>query len=269
MKQQHSFGSGIEAFWVSLVLVLLMWLSYWADSLLQVNFYEYGVLPKSASGLKGILFMPLIHSSTDINHIINNTPPTFFLLMALIYFYRAIAFKVFVFGWIFTGALTWMMASSSASYHIGMSGVIYFLAGFLFTSGVIRKYFQLQVISLAVVFLYGSMIWGIFPLKEDVSWEGHLSGLLSGILLSFFFKTQGPKRPKYQYEIEKEMGIEPPDLEAIWLEKVRLAEEQERLKNEQGITIVYHYGSKNQVPLNQQDTDQQAHMNQRLGDANP
>ena len=125
------------------------------------------------------------------------------------------------------------------------------LVGFLFVSGVLRKFLPLQAISLFIVFLYGSMIWGVFPMKERVSWEGHLMGLSVGVVLAFLFRENGPQRPKFQYEIEKEMGIEPIDFEAIWLEKVRLAEleeEEEKLRQEQGHNIVYHY-----VPTNPED----------------
>jgi hypothetical protein len=124
-----------------------------------------------------------------------------------------------------------------------MSGIIYALAGFLFTSGVIRKFLPLQAISLFVAFMYGGMIWGILPMQEKISWEGHLMGLIIGIILAFHYKNMGPVSPKFQYEIEKDLGIEPPDLEGIYNEKVRIAreqlEEQERIR--QGMVIVYHY----------------------------
>jgi hypothetical protein len=90
----------------------------------------------------------------------------------------------------------------------------------------------LQALSLFIVFLYGSMIWGIFPTKERISWEGHLSGMIVGVVLAFIYRARGPQRPKYQYEIEKELGIEPPDLEGMYLEKLRLQEEEERLREE-------------------------------------
>jgi hypothetical protein len=102
----------------------------------------------------------------------------------------------------------------------------------LFTSGVLRKYLPLQALSLFIVFLYGSMIWGIFPTKERISWEGHLSGMIVGVVLAFIYRARGPQRPKYQYEIEKELGIEPPDLEGMYLEKLRLQEEEARLREE-------------------------------------
>ena len=229
MKQEkHAFGSGIESLRFATIIVLLMWLFYFFDWYFAYDFTQLGIVPKSISGVKGIIFMPLIHSPIDIHHLINNSAPTFLLTTTLLYFYRSIAYKVFILGWFLTGFFLWLFAQSTTGNHIGMSGVIYFLAAFLFTSGALRKYFQLQAISLAVVFLYGSMIWGIFPLKEEVSWEGHLCGLVAGIMIAFVYKYQGPKRPKYQFEIEKELGIEPPDLEGIWNEKIRLEEERLR-----------------------------------------
>jgi hypothetical protein len=86
------------------------------------------------------------------------------------------------------------------------------------------------------------MVWGIFPLQEKVSWEGHLMGLMVGIVFAFYFRKEGPQRPKYQYEIEQEMGIEPPDWEAIYNEKVRLAKEAEEAADKEKRTeIIYHY----------------------------
>lgn len=253
MKQKnHPFGSTFEAFMYPTLILLAMWLVFWAEQLFSFEFTKLGVLPRSAEGLKGIIFMPLIHSENEIEHIVNNSVPTFFLFMALVYFYREIAFKVFFVGWILTGISLWFFATNKGAYHIGMSGLVYMLAGFLFTSGVLRKFLPLQAISLFVVFLYGSMIWGIFPMQEKVSWEGHFMGMCIGVLLAFWYKENGPQRPKYQYEIEKEMGIEPPDFEGMWNEKVRLAilaeEEQERIrteleraKNEK--IVIYHYST--------------------------
>ena len=187
--------------------------------------------------------MPLIHSPKEIEHIVNNSMPAFVLTATLFYFYRTIAMKVFLFIWLMTGVFLWIFAENKGAYHIGMSGVIYGLVAFLFISGVLRKYLPLQAISLFVVFVYGSMIWGIFPMKQHVSWEGHLMGFLSGIFLAYYFRKEGPQRPKYQYEIEKEMGIEPPDLEGMWLERQRQAQlaEEERERRAKGHFIVYHY----------------------------
>lgn len=239
----HPFGSTVETIIYPTLLLIIMWLVFWGEHLFQTDFYNYGVLPRTIEGLKGILFMPLIHSKYEMAHIVNNSAPTLFLLGTLIFFYREVALKVFVISWILTGLLVWIYAENKGAYHIGMSGIIYALAGFLFTSGAVRKFLPLQAISLFVAFMYGGMIWGILPMQEKISWEGHLMGLIIGVILAFYYKKIGPTSPKYQYEIEKELGIEPPDLEGIWNENIRIAkekeEEQERIR--QGMTIVYHY----------------------------
>ncbi len=239
----HPFGSNIETIVYPALLLITMWLIFWADHLFNGDFYKLGVLPRTLNGLKGVLFMPLIHSKDEIAHIVNNSGPTAILLGALIFFYRDVALKVFIISWITIGLLVWIYAENKGAYHIGMSGIIYALAGFLFTSGVIRKYLPLQAISLFVAFIYGGMIWGILPMQEKISWEGHLMGLIIGIILAFHYKKIGPASPKFQYEIEKDLGIEPPDLEGIYNEKLRIAreqaEEQDRIR--QGMVILYHY----------------------------
>ncbi len=244
MLLKNEFGSVFEAVFYPLLLVIVMWLFFWADHLFpMIDFYKLGIMPNDPNSLKGIFLMPLIHSKNEIGHIINNTPPTFILLAAIIYYYRDIALRVFIFSWLLTGLGIWLFAENMNSYHIGMSGVVYAMAGFLFTSGIIRKYKPLQSISLFVAFIYGGMIWGVFPTETHVSWEGHLSGLIVGVLLAFVYKKHGPQAPKYLYEIEKEMGIEPPDFEAELNEKIRIAQEleNEKKKQVQEINIVYHY----------------------------
>ncbi len=239
----HPFGSTIETLVYPGLLLVIMWLLFWADHLFNLDLYKFGVLPRTVEGLRGIIFMPLIHSEKEIAHIVNNSIPTAFLLGALIFFYREVALKVFVISWLMTGILVWIYAQNKGAYHIGMSGIIYALAGFLFTSGVIRKFLPLQAISMFVAFMYGGMIWGIFPMEEKISWEGHLMGLITGIILAFYYKKLGPTSPKYRYEIEKEMGIEPPDLEGMYYENLRIEKEkEEQLEREkQEIKIVSHF----------------------------
>jgi membrane associated rhomboid family serine protease len=229
----------------AIFVVVIMWLVYWSDYLFLYDFHKLGVLPKTSDGLKGIFFMPWIHAHQDFKHILNNSVPTFLLMTLLFYSYKEVAVKVFILSWLLTGFMLWIFAKNNGAYHIGMSGVIYSLAAFLFTSGVLRKYLPLQALSLFIVFVYGSMIWGIFPTEQHVSWEGHLSGLLVGIFLAFYYRKLGPQRPKYQYEIEKELGIEPPDLEGQYWEQVRLVEELKK-EQEQGkeMKIIYEIKKK-------------------------
>lgn len=111
--------------------------------------------------------------------------------LALFYFYREVSYQVFFFSYISTGVLVWLVGREA--YHIGASGIIYSLAAFLFVSGVLRKNRKLLAISLLVIFLYGSMIWGLFPYDYKISWESHLMGAISGVVLAFIYREYGPQ----------------------------------------------------------------------------
>jgi membrane associated rhomboid family serine protease len=217
-------------------ILAILWLIQWAQQLFAFPFYKLGVLPQTIEGMKGILIMPFIHDKHDLNHLLNNSLAFFILSTLLTYAYRKLALPVLLVSWLFCGSFLWLFASTHSGYHIGMSGVIYALSSFLFFSGALRRYFPLQALSLLVVFLYGSTVWGMLPLDPRISWEGHLSGFVSGLLLALYFRNTGPQRPKYQYEIEQEMGIEPPDLEGEWLKQMQAMEE-----NKNPLIINYHF----------------------------
>lgn len=165
-----------------------------------MEFYSFGIFPQTASGLKGIIFSPFIHGS--FSHLISNSLPLLVLGSALFYFYREVAPKVFILGLLITGLWVWIIARPS--FHIGASGVLYSIAAFLFVSGIIRRHPRLMALSILLAFLYGGMVWGIFPIREHVSWESHFMGMLSGLLLALFFKGHGPQRPLYSWELEEE-----------------------------------------------------------------
>lgn len=186
--------------WVPFISLVTIWFVYFIEIKFGFNFNKYGIYPKTITGLRGILFSPFIHSTTK--HLLNNSLPLVILTASLFYFYRSIAFKILIVGTIITGFLTWSFARPS--YHIGISGVIYLLVSFVFFSGIFRKYYRLIALSLAVVFWYGSMIWYIFPVKERISWEGHLSGFLTGLLLAYIYKKKGPQQETFQFSSNDE-----------------------------------------------------------------
>lgn len=180
---------------IPLFFVSLIWVVYFVEYFFDFDFFYLGIFPRDINGLKGIFFSPFIHGSAQ--HLFSNSLPLFVLLAATIYFYRKIALRVILFGTLFLGLLTWLIARPS--YHIGASGVIYLLASFIFFSGIFRKSLRLVAISLAVAFWYGGMIWYILPLKEEMSWEGHLSGFISGLLFAYWFRDTGLKKQEYQF----------------------------------------------------------------------
>lgn len=262
-QKTHPFGSTLEAIIYPLALLAAIWLIYYAEQLFTgIEWVRLGVYPRTLKGLIGVLFMPFIHAPNDISHIVNNSLPILFLTATLVYFYRDIALKVFFLGWLLTGLGVWIIAANHGSYHIGISGIIYALASFIFVSGYIRQYLPLQAMALFVAFVYGGMVWGVFPTSERISWEGHLSGAIVGILLAIWFSEKGPVAPKYQYEIEKEMGIEPPDLEGQYLEKMRLLDEQQKEKERirslnitAPVKVVYFYREVNPPRIDEEEKD--------------
>ncbi|CAH8291905.1 membrane associated rhomboid family serine protease [Mariniflexile fucanivorans] len=194
-NQDHfKFSTGVVAYPISFVLII--WLVFWFEVRFGFDFNKFGVYPQTLKGLRGVVFSPFIHGS--IQHLYHNTVPLFVLSMALFYFYRPIAWKVLVFGIIVSGFLTWCIGRPS--YHIGASGIIYLLVSFIFFKGVFAKHYRLIALSLLVVFLYGSLIWYALPLEEGVSWEGHLSGLITGLLFALTFRKAIAKPKKYIWE---------------------------------------------------------------------
>ena len=152
-------------------------------------------MPRELSGLKGVLFAPFIHSS--LSHVWSNTLPLLILTWFLFYFYSKIAFRAFLYMWLMSGLLTWGIGRGV--YHVGASGLVFALLFFLFFSGLLRKYIPLIAVSLVVAFIYGSTVWSMFPFTEwidvTISWEGHLSGAISGFLLAIIYRDQGPQKP--------------------------------------------------------------------------
>lgn len=181
---------------IPLLAMILIWAVYWLELSLGINFNEFGVMPRTVTGLRGIILSPYIHGSLE--HLYNNTIPLAILLSALWYFYRDVALKVVVYGVLLSGIITWFIGRTS--YHIGASGLIYVLASFVFFKGVFSSYYRLVSLSLIVVFIYGSMLWYIFPVKEGMSWEGHLAGFITGLVLAKMVKARIPQIKKYDWE---------------------------------------------------------------------
>ncbi|MBU3821878.1 rhomboid family intramembrane serine protease [Flavobacteriaceae bacterium XHP0103] len=196
MKQNDHFifSTGVVAY--PIAFVLLIWFVFWFEVRFGFDFNNFGVYPLTLKGLRGVVFSPFIHGS--IQHLYHNTVPLFVLSMALFYFYRPIAWKIIVYGILLSGFLTWCIGRPS--YHIGASGLIYVLVSFTFFKGVFAKHYRLIALSLLVVFLYGSMVWYTLPIDESISWEGHMSGLLTGLFFAFVFKNSIAKPPKYVWE---------------------------------------------------------------------
>tara|TARA_B110000908_G_scaffold134037_1_gene158333 strand:+ start:208 stop:1026 length:819 start_codon:yes stop_codon:yes gene_type:complete len=225
VKQKVSIFQGMA---IPFLLLVIIWGVHFINlSFPTLNIYAYGVLPREISGLKGILFSPFIHSTSDnFSHIFNNSVPLFVLTYFSMVSYKSIFTKVTVFIWLFSGVCVWLAAREN--HHIGASSVIYGLAFFLFFSGIFSENKRLIAISLIVAFLYGSMIWGIFPGEERISWEGHLFGGLSGVIMAFYYKNRFKTKESYNLEVHPEFEE---FVEGYNAELKLQEEEQERVEN--------------------------------------
>ncbi len=174
----------------------VMWFVKVLEWITNSDFGTLGIYPRTLRGSIGILTSPLIHA--DFMHLISNFVPLFTLMVFLFYFYRRIAWEVFV--WIYLTIGIWVWAFAREAYHIGSSGLVYGLASFLLTSGLISRNVRLIAASLIVVFLHGGIFSDILPseVESNISWESHLTGFLAGIAFAVFF------RKHYKYTRPKE-----------------------------------------------------------------
>lgn len=183
----------LHTFFFPTLISLFITLSFLLEWGMDWDFSLAGVMPRQPDRVWTILTYIFVHA--NFSHLLNNLFSFFPLSISLFYFYRPVALRVFCLLWVVSGLFLWIIGRPDV--HVGASGLIYAIAAFLFLSGLIRRHVPLIAISLVVTILYGNMVWHIFPwqVNDPVSWEGHLAGLFTGLLLAVFFRNDGPQRP--------------------------------------------------------------------------
>jgi membrane associated rhomboid family serine protease len=148
---------------------------------------RFGIHPRDWSQWIGIFTVPLVHGSPG--HLISNLVAFVALSSLLFIIYDRIAFAVFVLLWIGTGLLMFFFARGGY-YHIGASGVVYALIFFLGAAGVIVPRASTITVTLIVALFYGGSVWGMLPIENGVSWDGHLLGAIAGVAVAILFQGQ-------------------------------------------------------------------------------
>ena len=168
---------------------VLGWLLVSFAAVELVNFFtartlnHLGILPREVHSLWGIPISPWLHGS--IQHFLSNIVPLaiFGVLMLEYGLKRYLLVSLWIIG--FTGLLVWLFGRSA--YHIGASGLVYGQFGFLLLAGFYHRQLIKILISVIVVFFYGSLLFGILPTQHFISWESHLFGLVAGLVAARYW----------------------------------------------------------------------------------
>lgn len=169
---------------VALWAVGILWLILIIDSTLGLGLARFGLRPRHFEGLLGVITAPLLHNGAE--HLFSNTLPLLISLTTILYLYPRAAMRVIPLIWLGSGLLAWWIGRPSL--HFGASGFVYGLLAFVFISGILRLDMRSVAVSVMVWFLYGSMIWGVLPIRPNMSWELHLSGAILGVALAIAYR---------------------------------------------------------------------------------
>ncbi len=157
----------------------------------------FGIHPRLLYGLPGIIFAPLVHN--DFAHLISNAGPLLVLGTAMLFLYPLSALRVLPAVYFGTGIVVWLFGRDSV--HFGASGLVYGLVSYIFLAGVLRRDRRAVATSLVVCFMYGSLVWGVLPLRSGISWETHLAAALIGVVLAIALRRLDvPPRLHYTWE---------------------------------------------------------------------
>jgi len=190
----------ILALRLAAMFVLLVWLVHLLGWLVPWELRVYGLRPREAIGLLGVLSAPFLHA--DLAHLTSNTVPLFVGMTATLFLYPHAALRALPMILLGSGVLAWLFARPNV--HIGASGLVYGILAFVFASGLLRRDLRSVGVSLMVWFLYGSLIWGVLPLRQTMSWELHLSGALAGLLAAWLWRhLDHPPRKRYDWDDEE------------------------------------------------------------------
>jgi membrane associated rhomboid family serine protease len=165
-----------------IVLTALCWLAWLFDLLVcQGSLNRFGIQPRHLDSLPGIIWAPFLHAS--FRHLAANTLPLLVLGGLLCGRGRGEFAVVTVAGVLLGGGLTWLFGRNAC--HIGASGLIFCYFGYLASLALFRRTFGALALSIVCLVAYGGMVRGIFPTRTPISWEGHLTGLITGVALAW------------------------------------------------------------------------------------
>ena len=201
----------IDAMVYPLLIITVIWLVFFIDHGYGLELNYYGLRPHEWRGLLGIVSMPFLHG--DFDHLFSNSVPLALSMGFLFLYFPLKKWRIILWTYLLTGVLTWFIADAP-SVHIGASGLVYAFIAFLVTHSVLSKNKESIAASLILLFLYGGLVYGLFPeygrlIGKNISWEGHLSGTLVGMAMGFIHRNNGPQQKVYFEDEEDDDEDEP------------------------------------------------------------
>ncbi|MGO9311795.1 MAG: rhomboid family intramembrane serine protease [Syntrophobacteraceae bacterium] len=173
---------------IALICVALLWAIYLLNLVLPFDLRIYGIKPRCISGLSGLLFAPFLHQ--NIGHLFSNSLALAPLLFFSLAYSRQLTLKAVIFIALIGGAGIWIFGQSH-TIHIGASGIIFGLIGYLLAIGFFRRELLALMVSLLVAFYYGWALFSLFIVLPGVSWTGHFFGFAAGALAGWLTRHDG------------------------------------------------------------------------------
>lgn len=204
-RAQANFVLALKlAFW----LVMGLSMVYVINAIIPHDLLIWGLAPREPLGLIGIVTAPLLHAS--FGHLVSNIIPLFVGVSLMVYLFPNAAIRVAPLIYLGSGLLAWLFARQAI--HVGASGMVYGILAFLFVSGLLRRDVRSLGVSLMVAFVYGSIVWGVFPFDAAMSWELHLAGTLMGAGCAVRYRHwDRPPMKRYDWELEQDIEESTPN----------------------------------------------------------
>ena len=174
---------------LSLSIVAILWAVYFINFFLPIDLRLFGLVPRQMDGLWGIVAAPFLH--VDIQHLVANSGALFILMVVSLSYSRPLTLQAMVIIVLLGDGMVWLVGRGG-TIHIGASGIIFGLIGFLMFLGLVRRDWKALVISIVITILYGGALYSLLIYIPGVSWTGHLFGFLSGVLAAWW--TRGARR---------------------------------------------------------------------------
>ncbi|TMR95634.1 rhomboid family intramembrane serine protease [Nonomuraea basaltis] len=179
-------SGALSALIIVVAMLAVMWVVEGVDYFLNGALDQFGIYGWDADGLVGILFAPFLHGG--FGHLMANSLPLLILgFLAGLRDVRKFLWASLII--ILIGGLgTWL--TSPLVYTVGASGLVFGYFGYILARGVFDRRLLDMVIAVGVGIAYYGILLGLLPNQEGISWQGHLFGLIGGVVAGWVLRRK-------------------------------------------------------------------------------